>query len=265
MLKGIDISKHNGNINFENLKNDIDFIIIRCAYRGITNRKIFIDEKFKNNIKEANRLNIPVGLYIYSTARTTDEAIEEAEFCIALAKAYKINYPISIDIEDNKNQGNLSKNQLSNIIKFFCDTIEKNNYYAMYYCNKDWYLNKLDHDILKPYDKWIAQWNKEKCDVVCGIWQYSDKGKADGINGPVDLNYSFKDYSKIINTIMPNIERDITVGSEVSFNKCYISSDSDNPLNPLYGHGKITKILSNKKNPYLINENDCWIRKEDIL
>lgn len=109
MLKGVDISKHNGNIDFENLKNNVDFIIIRCAYRGINNRKIFTDEKFKNNIKEANRLNIPVGLYIYSTAKTTDEAIEEAEFCITLAKAYKINYPISIDVEDNKNQGNLSK------------------------------------------------------------------------------------------------------------------------------------------------------------
>lgn len=117
----------------------------------------------------------------------------------------------------------------------------------MYYCNKDWYLNKLNHDILKPYDKWIAQWNKEKCDIVCDIWQYSDKGKVDGINGPVDLNYSFKDYCKIINTIMPNVERNITIGTEVSFNKCYISSDSDNPLKPLYGHGKITKILNNKK------------------
>lgn len=262
MLKGIDISKHNGVINFEILKNNIDFMIIRCAYRGISKRKLFVDETFENNIKNANEYNIPVGLYIYSTARNNKEAKEEAQFCVQLAKGYKIDYPIIIDVEDIKNQGNMAKDELSNIIAIFCKEIEKNGYYAMYYCSKDWYLNKLDQKILESYDCWIAQWNSSKCDINCGIWQYTSIGKVSGIIGNVDLNYAYKDYKVIVNNNLSKTNN--IIGTMVSFDRCYDSSDSIKVLKPLYGYGKVTKFLNGARNPYLINDGDCWIKKEDI-
>ena len=98
MFKGADISKHNGKIDFSIIKNQLDFIILRAAYRGITYRKIYTDEKFFDNIEQINEMNIPVGLYIYSTAVNESEAIKEAEYCLSLAKNYRITYPIIIDI-----------------------------------------------------------------------------------------------------------------------------------------------------------------------
>ncbi|WP_165352295.1 glycoside hydrolase family 25 protein [Massilimicrobiota timonensis] len=266
MFKGADISKHNGKIDFSIIKNQLDFIILRAAYRGITYRKIYTDEKFFDNIEQINEMNIPVGLYIYSTAVNESEGIKEAEYCLSLAKNYRITYPIIIDIEDETNQGCLSKQELTNIIKAFCETIENNNYYAMFYCSKYWYTTKLDSQALKKYDRWIAQWEAKECEIDCGIWQYTSKGKIVGISGSVDLNYSYKNYPLIIknNELNKIKNRTYEVGDKVSFDRCYISSDSDISLSSLYHSGIITKIIPGAKNPYLIGDGICWVRESDI-
>lgn len=267
MLKGIDISKHNGKIDFEKIKNEVDFIMIRCAYRGIANRKIFKDISFEENISNANYFNIPVGVYIYSTAINSIEAAEEAEYCLNLVKNHNIQFPIVIDIEDKKNQGNLSKSKMTEIVRSFCEKIENEGYYAMYYCSKDWYENKINKEELKVYDLWLACWNSNKSNIDCGIWQYSSKGKVTGVLGEVDLNYAFKNYPNIISKVNFNQKsrKIYKIGDMVKFNKCYSSSDSNTSLITTMNHGKITRIIDNANNPYLIEYNRCWIRESDII
>ncbi len=110
----------------------------------------------------------------------------------------KLEYPVIMDVED-KEQLKLNNRQRTDIVKAFCSEIEKHGYYAMFYCNLNWLNNYLYKDELLPkYDLWLAQWNIDKPSCTCGIWQYSSTGKIDGIDGNVDLDVSYKNYSEIM-------------------------------------------------------------------
>lgn len=197
MFKGIDVSKWNGNINWEKVKNaGIDFAIIREGYGKKDPKQI--DKQFKNNINGAKSVGIYTGVYHYSYADSVDDAINEAQFCLENVQGLKLEYPIVIDIED-KEQLKLNNRQRTDIVKAFCGEIEKHGYYAMFYCNANWLRNYLFKDELLPkYDLWLAQWDVDVPYVSCGIWQKSDKGCIDGISGNVDLNVAYKNYSEIM-------------------------------------------------------------------
>ena len=197
MFKGIDVSKWNGNINWEKVKNaGIDFAIIREGYGKKDPKQI--DKQFKNNINSAKSVGIHTGVYHYSYADSVDDAINEAQFCLENVQGLKLEYPIVIDIED-KEQLKLNNRQRTDIVKAFCGEIEKHGYYAMFYCNANWLRNYLFKDELLPkYDLWLAQWDVDVPYVSCGIWQKSDKGAISGINGNVDLDVSYKNYPEIM-------------------------------------------------------------------
>lgn len=192
-FKGIDVSKWQGNIDWVKAKNDgVDFAIIREGYG-----KDGKDKKFEENYKNAKTSGIPVGVYHYSYADSVEDAKKEAEFCLKNIKGKQLEYPVCFDIED-KEQLKLNNRQRTDIIKAFCETIENAGYYAMIYCNLNWYNNYLIKDELKQYDLWIAQWEVGAPSVNCGIWQKSDNGVIDGIKGNVDLDVSYKNYPEII-------------------------------------------------------------------
>ena len=197
MFKGIDVSKWNGNINWEKVKNaGISFAIIREGYGKKDPKQI--DKQFKNNINGAKSVGIHTGVYHYSYADSVDDAINEAQFCLENVQGLKLEYPIVIDIED-KEQLKLNNRQRTDIVKAFCGEIEKHGYYAMFYCNANWLRNYLFKDELLPkYDLWLAQWDVDVPYVSCGIWQKSDKGAISGINGNVDLDVSYKNYPEIM-------------------------------------------------------------------
>jgi len=197
MFKGIDVSKWNGNINWEKVKNaGISFAIIRDGYGKKDPKQI--DKQFKNNINGAKSVGIHTGVYHYSYADSVDDAINEAQFCLENVQGLKLEYPIVIDIED-KEQLKLNNRQRTDIVKAFCGEIEKHGYYAMFYCNANWLRNYLFKDELLPkYDLWLAQWDVDVPYVSCGIWQKSDKGAISGINGNVDLDVSYKSYPEIM-------------------------------------------------------------------
>ncbi|MDO4504546.1 MAG: GH25 family lysozyme, partial [Clostridia bacterium] len=120
------------------------------------------------------------------------------KFCLKNIKGKQLDYPIVNDIED-KEQLKLSNRQRTDIVKAFCNEIEKAGYYAMFYCNLNWLKNYLFKDeLLQKYDLWLAQWSNDKPSYSCGIWQYSSCGKVEGISGNVDLNISYKNYPEII-------------------------------------------------------------------
>lgn len=195
--KGIDVSKWNGEIDWRKVKNaGIDFAIIREGYGKESPNQI--DKKFEENYNGAKNSGVNVGVYHYSYANSSNNAIKEAEFCLKNIRDKQIDYPVIFDIED-KEQLKLNNRQRTDIIRAFCNEIENAGYYAMFYCNLNWLNNYLIKDELLPkYDLWLAQWNCNKPYNSCGIWQYSSCGKIDGISGNVNMDISYKNYSEII-------------------------------------------------------------------
>ena len=196
-FKGIDVSKWNGNINWDKVKSaGINFAIVSEGYGKRDPRQV--DKKFKDNINGAKSVGIHTSVYHYSYADSVEDAINEARFCLENIEGFKLEYPIIIDVED-KEQLKLNNRQRTDIVKAFCSEIEKHGYYAMFYCNLNWLNNYLLKDELLPkYDLWLAQWNIDKPSCTCGIWQYSSTGKIDGIDGNVDLDVSYKNYPEIM-------------------------------------------------------------------
>lgn len=194
---GIDISKWNGTVDFQKAKNDgVDFAMIREGYGKENPNQI--DKKFEENYKKAKAVGVPVGVYHYSYADSVADAKLEAQFCLKNIKGKQLEYPVVFDIED-KEQLKLNNRQRTDICKAFCEEIENAGYYAMIYCNLNWWNNYLiKKELENKYDLWLAQWGVEKPSITCGIWQKSDKGHIDGICGNVDINVAYKNYPAIM-------------------------------------------------------------------
>ncbi len=192
-FKGIDVSKWQGGVNWNEVKKDgTEFAILREGWGKKSPTQI--DKKFKENYENAKAVGIPVGCYHYSYADSVDDAKREAEFCLENIRDMKFEYPVCFDIEDRE-MLKLSNRKRTDIVKAFCGEVEKAGYYAMFYCNLNWLNNYLYKDELLPkYDLWLAQWNVAAPSVSCGIWQYSSAGKIDGISGNVDLDIAYKNY-----------------------------------------------------------------------
>lgn len=195
--RGIDISVHQGVIDWNTVKDEIDFAIIRCGY-GI-DKKDQDDKKFKVNADMCTKLKIPFGVYLYSYARSSDEAISEANHVLRLIKDYKLEYPVYYDVESNLYIDQNSKETLIQMCESFCSKIEDSGYYVGIYSNLAMLETKLNSPRLDKYDKWVAQWGPNVTyKKPFGMWQYTSDGKVKGINGRVDLNIAFYDYPYII-------------------------------------------------------------------
>lgn len=195
-VKGIDLSTWQGAVNWNEAKADgVEFAIIREGYGKKAPNQI--DKNFKCNYAGAKAAGIPLGIYHYSYANCTNDAVLEAQFCLENIQGLRLEYPVCFDIEDSEMLV-LSNQQRTDICKAFCETIENAGYYVMIYCNLDWYKNRLCADQLKNYNLWIAQWDVATPSVNCGIWQKSSTGSIDGITGNVDLNEAYKDYPNIM-------------------------------------------------------------------
>lgn len=194
--KGIDVSEHNGEIDWKKVKAaGVQFAIIRAGYGRYDKQK---DEQFEANYKGATAAGIPVGAYHYSYATTAEQAKQEAEVFLGWIKGKNLTYPVAFDIEDKK-QANLGVSVISDIIRAFCEMVEAAGYYVVVYANKDWLTNRIDADCKSRYDIWLAQWTSEPTYTGSyGLWQYTSDGAVDGIAGRVDMNIAYKDYPSII-------------------------------------------------------------------
>lgn len=191
-IKGIDVSKWQGIIDWNKVKADgVKFTMIRVGYATT------LDDKFHFNIKEALKVGIDVGVYLYSYAITPTQAKKEAEFVLKAIKGYNISYPVVYDLED-KSQEHLSKSMASDLVIAFCNTVDQAGYTPMLYSNLNWLTYKLDCNKIKKYDIWLAQWtSKPTYDKPFTMWQYTEKGRVAGITANlVDLNIGYKDYGK---------------------------------------------------------------------
>ncbi|MET3738791.1 glycoside hydrolase family 25 protein [Faecalicatena orotica] len=188
--KGIDVSEHQGKIDWEKVKADgIDFAILRCGYGN--NDKSQDDKTWAYNVSECERLGIPYGVYIYSYAKTTADAKSEAEHVLRLISGRSLTYPVYFDMEDNSTI-NVSAEVKGQMAQVFCDTISAQGFNAGIYANLNWWTTQLTSPVFEndSWSKWVAQYNVT-CDYSdpYDIWQCTSTGKVSGISGNVDVNF----------------------------------------------------------------------------
>ena len=199
---GADVSKYQDYIDFVKLKKaGVAFVMIRVGARGYSTGQLTIDDYFSENIKRATDAGLQVGLYFFSQAVTTDEAVEEANLVLESIGNYEVRYPIAFDMESIPNDtariDNLTREEKTRIAKAFLDTIEEAGYNPMLYGNKEWLIKKVDLSKLTDYDIWLSQpGDLPDYPYRFSMWQYTNTASIDGIAGYANLNISFIDYSE---------------------------------------------------------------------
>ena len=195
--KGIDVSKHQGEIDWQQVAADgVEYAFIRVGLRGYGTGKLVEDEYFEQNIIGALSAGIKVGVYFYTQAINEEELMEEANFVLEKIAPYRIECPVVFDVEkvsgDDGRMNSLTVEERTNLTLLFCQTIENAGYKPMIYHNMEMGALLLDLAKLENYDKWFAYYNADfYYPYQYEIWQYTDNGTVNGIDGPVDLNISF--------------------------------------------------------------------------
>ena len=192
---GIDVSHYQGEIDWQKVKAaGIEFVFVRLGYRGYGQEGVLkLDTNFEKNMKGARAAGLDVGVYFFAQAVNETEAIEEAEFVLEHLMEYDLQMPIVYDPEsilhEEARTDNVTEEQFTKNTKAFCETIEKSGYDAMIYCNMTWQAFKLDLEELEEYPIWYADYEEyPQTPYHFDIWQYSNEGSVDGIQGNVDLN-----------------------------------------------------------------------------
>ncbi len=204
---GIDVAKYQGTIDWKQVaESGVDFVMVRVGYRTLKTGEIVADSNAKYNMQEAQKYGIKVGAYFFSTAVTTEEAIEEADWVSDYIAGYKITYPVAFNCEgyeDSENrQYGLSKTQRTDIALAFLKRIRENGYSPMFYASKNemqadakWEMSRID----TLYKVWVAQYPqvpypKTSASSYSGahdMWQYTNQGTVSGIDKPVDMNVAY--------------------------------------------------------------------------
>ena len=194
---GIDVSKWNGNIDWNAVKNSgVSFVIIRCGYRGSSSGVLVEDPKFKANIAGANAAGLKVGVYFFTQAVNEVEAVEEASMVLSLIKGKGVSYPVFIDTERAGGRADsIDKATRTAVCKAFCETIKSGGYTPGVYASKSWYNDNLSYGTLSGYRIWLAQYaSAPSFSNRYDMWQHTEKGTVSGISGKVDMNISYLGY-----------------------------------------------------------------------
>ncbi len=216
---GVDLSYHQTSVDWDKLKNSgVEFVMLRCGYRGYSEGGLVEDEKFREYAQACNDYGIPMGVYFFSQAVNASEARKEAEFVVELIEDYDISYPVAYDTEvvqepdARTNADDITDEMRTQMCIEFCKVIEEAGYYPMIYASE----NRLRRDLiiseLSDYDIWAPQYYEEN-DFLYDftIWQYSEKGFIPGIDEEVDLNISLVDYADFV----PDLRKKVTENAEV--------------------------------------------------
>lgn len=221
-MKGIDVSKHQGKIDWKKVKEfGIDFAMLRA---GLGTAE---DTTFEYNIINAQKNGILVGIYWFCYALNTMQAVLEANYCMEVLSKYKINLPIYYDFEyateDYAKKKNIvySIKNRTDIIETFCEYLKKYNYNVGIYTNLDYIYSRLDYKRLQKYSLWLAAWLKNNGNAEFSevnpasvtnkynveIWQFGKTPNIKGVNTDCDINYGY--FSKnLIQPLSPIIDKD---------------------------------------------------------
>lgn len=283
-MKGIDVSYHNGEINWAAVKAaGYEFAILRAGYGRYISQK---DKKFEQNYAGAKAAGIKVGAYWYSYAVSPEDAVTESKVFQQILSGKQFEYPVYFDIED-KSQVALGKAVISNMIRAFNDSMRAAGYYPGTYSNTNWFTNYIDADIRTRDTVWLADYRANfNTTIPRDIHQYTSSGSVPGINGRVDLNNATRDFAEIVQggyngfspaqqpsdpKPEPPAEPDTTyhLGETVTVSSYYKSStetDSNKATVPSeWKVGTITRVIPGARNPYLLNDGGLgWCNDGDI-
>lgn len=195
-IHGIDVSKWQGNIDFNKVKAaGVDFVIIRAGYGRYINQK---DPYFEQNYTRAKAAGLNVGAYWYSYANSAADAKAEAATCLEAIKGKTFDYPIFFDLEE-KTQFNNGAAFCSSLVTAFCTEIEKAGYFAGLYISRSPLQSYITADVAARYALWVAEYGANlNYNGNVGMWQNTSSWRVTGVNGNVDHDYSYIDYPKII-------------------------------------------------------------------
>lgn len=189
-MTGIDVSKHNGHIDWQKVKAaGVDFVIIRAGYGRELSQK---DSLFEENYRGAKAAGLKVGAYWYSYATTGEDAIKEARTFLQVVQGKQFEFPLYFDIEEENQM--VSANIL---ISAFCNEIEKAGYFAGFYASKSVVQNYVSTATRERYSLWVAEWQPVQ-HMSAPMWQRSASERVDGIDGYVDANVCHMDFEPII-------------------------------------------------------------------
>ena len=199
---GIDVSSHQGEIDWEAVADSgVEFAIIRAGYRGYSEGELFVDPFFFENIEGALENGLDVGVYFFSQALNTEEALEEAEFLLEAVEGYELALPVVFDWErisyDGGRTAEVSGVTVTDCAIAFCEAVEAEGYAAMCYGSPNTVNSDLYIDRLLDYPFWLAHYTEDLAvtdyPYHYDIWQYTSDGSVPGIETRVDLNVAIGD------------------------------------------------------------------------
>ena len=197
LFTGIDVSNAGqGKIaDWSKVAKNVDFAILKIC-NGYQSDKNVADSQFSTNFAACQKYGIPVGVYVYAYFTSVSKAREAAQFAVKLLNGKNLDFPIFLDLEENKIR-NLGKTKILELSKAFCEEIEKAGYQYGTYANKDWFANTLTDKWYDKYIKWVAQYSSSLTySGTLDIWQYTSSGSVPGINGNVDMNRCYTSFVK---------------------------------------------------------------------
>jgi GH25 family lysozyme M1 (1,4-beta-N-acetylmuramidase) len=205
----IDISQWNTITNYATLAKSVDGVILRAAYRGSGTGKMVTDGSFVKNITNLYKLNVPVGIYVFSTALTPAEGAAEADYGINLIQSLKIDvsFPIIIDTEycNSSHTGRsdkLTKTARTAAILGFCEECVKRGYIPSIYASDSWYSGQLDMSQLTKYGKWVASYGRTPTVVTNSIgWQFTSRATVAGMSAAVDQDHWYLTIGKVFRPV----------------------------------------------------------------
>lgn len=204
LAKGIDVSEHQGEIDWEAVKADgVTFAILRVGYGGDYSDQD--DKCFAYNVSECERLGIPYGVYLYSYAYDTASARSEANHVLRVLGSHKPSYPVYYDLEYTSNgspAGNdgsgavsITNDDLSEFATIFCNAVSEAGFTPGIYANLNWWNNYLTDSCFSQWERWVAQYNN-----YCSyqgeykVWQSASDASVAGVNGYVDVDFDYYPY-----------------------------------------------------------------------
>ncbi len=215
--QGIDVSGYQKDIDWQAVKNaGIDFAIIKIGNLDESEQDgWYTDSRFLRNVTECERLGIPYGVYVYAYGKSTWAYQNGAEHIISLLKGHHPSLPVYLDLEDdsiNPGKSNITKNQLVEFSKAFCNRIAAAGYYPGIYSGASWFKSYLTDSCFTSgeWSIWTAQyWYSGSYNETLedspeypkageyDIWQYSSIARVNGITGYTDINYCYVDWNNV--------------------------------------------------------------------
>lgn len=212
---GIDVSHHNGRIDWQAVAHDNrKFAIMKCQYEAQSHR---IDETFEYNYSEAGKYGLARGVYIYIARASIANPQADAEALLNHLKGRALEYGIWLDLED-KSLEVMGKAYIRDLAFLYSDIFMKAGYYVGIYCNKDWYSRLIHEDLKRDFDFWIARYPKDdngRYNSTSSLnpshyavaWQYSSKGNVAGVKTRCDLNVDFDGIINLIASSKPEVAK----------------------------------------------------------